>query len=132
MLMFSLCFASICTVLAFFTLVYIVISRVLFCPTLFYFRRRRRRPTKAELWPNQRNFHRYFWINCVNKEMSSMTFGKTLNVNRSGQKSSCGSGSWGYPGEGSGGKGKKLIFFLSFFTFQMILNNGCLKSEPKK
>ena len=47
----------------------------------------------------------------------------------SGQKYSCGSGSWGYPGEGAGGKGKKWVFF---FTFQMILNNGCLKSEQKK
>ena len=35
------------------------------------------------------------------------------------------------PGEGGGGKGKKL-FFLVFFTFQMILNNGGLKSEQKK
>ena len=53
----------------------------------------------------------------------------------SGQKSSCGSGSgsWGSPGEGAGGKGKKwFFFFLVFFTFQMILNNGCLKSELKK
>ena len=54
----------------------------------------------------------------------------------SGQKSSCGSGSgsgsWGYPGEGAGGKGKKWIFCWVFFTFQMILNNGCLKSEQKK
>ena len=31
----------------------------------------------------------------------------------------------------SGGKGKN-DFFLVFFTFQMILNNGCLKSEQKK
>ena len=27
---------------------------------------------------------------------------------------------------------EKMIFFLVFFTFQMILNNGCLKSEQKK
>jgi hypothetical protein len=33
----------------------------------------------------------------------------------SGQKSSFGSGSWGYPVEGAGGKGKKWFFFLSFF-----------------
>ena len=35
------------------------------------------------------------------------------------------------PGEGLGVKGK-YEFFLVFFTFQMILNNGCLKSELKK
>ena len=44
-----------------------------------------------------------------------------------------GSGSLGYPGEGVGGGGKgKNDFFLVFFTFQMILNNGGLKSEQKK
>ena len=44
----------------------------------------------------------------------------------------CGSGSWGDPGEGAGVKGKNDFFFEFFFTFQMILNNGCLKSEQKK
>ena len=34
----------------------------------------------------------------------------------SGQKSSCGSGSWGYPEEGAGGKGKKGFFFFEFFS----------------
>ena len=34
-------------------------------------------------------------------------------------------------GRGLGVKGKN-DFFLVFFTFQMILNNGCLKSEQKK
>ena len=37
----------------------------------------------------------------------------------------------GIRGRGLGVKGK-MIFFLVFFTFQMILNNGCLKSEQKK
>ena len=31
-----------------------------------------------------------------------------------------------------GVKGKNDFFFIVFFTFQMILNNGCLKSEQKK
>ena len=35
------------------------------------------------------------------------------------------------PGGIRGVKGKN-DFFLFFFTFQMILNNGCLKSEQKK
>ena len=39
----------------------------------------------------------------------------------SGQKSSCGSGSWGYPGEGAGGKGKKWIFFEFFSRFRWFL-----------
>ena len=38
----------------------------------------------------------------------------------------------GVSGGGGGGKGKKWFFFLVFFTFQMILNNGGLKSEQKK
>ena len=37
----------------------------------------------------------------------------------------------GIRGRGLGVKGKN-DFFLVFFTFQMILNNGCLKSEQKK
>ena len=37
----------------------------------------------------------------------------------------------GIRGKGLGVKGKN-DFFLVFFTFQMILNNGCLKSEQKK
>ena len=37
----------------------------------------------------------------------------------------------GIRGRGLGVKGK-MNFFLVFFTFQMILNNGCLKSEQKK
>ena len=37
----------------------------------------------------------------------------------------------GIRGRGLVVKGK-MIFFLVFFTFQMILNNGCLKSEQKK
>ena len=37
----------------------------------------------------------------------------------------------GNRGRGLGVKGKN-DFFLVFFTFQMILNNGCLKSEQKK
>ena len=37
----------------------------------------------------------------------------------------------GIRGRGQGVKGKN-DFFLVFFTFQMILNNGCLKSEQKK
>ena len=37
----------------------------------------------------------------------------------------------GIRGRGLGVKGKK-YFFLVFFTFQMILNNRCLKSEQKK
>ena len=37
----------------------------------------------------------------------------------------------GIRGRGLGVKGKN-EFFLVFFTFQMILNNGCLKSELKK
>ena len=38
----------------------------------------------------------------------------------------------GIRGRGLGVKGKNEFFFLVFFTFQMILNNGCLKSEQKK
>ena len=39
----------------------------------------------------------------------------------------------GIRGRGLGVRGKNdLFFFLVFFTFQMILNNGCLKSEQKK
>ena len=38
----------------------------------------------------------------------------------------------GIRGRGLGVKGKNDFFFLVFFTFQMILNNGCLKSEQKK
>ena len=37
----------------------------------------------------------------------------------------------GIRGRGVGVKGK-IIFLLVFFTFQMILNNGGLKSEQKK
>ena len=37
----------------------------------------------------------------------------------------------GIRGRGLVVKGK-MIFFGVFFTFQMILNNGCLKSEQKK
>ena len=37
----------------------------------------------------------------------------------------------GIRGRGLGVKGK-INFFGVFFTFQMILNNGCLKSEQKK
>ena len=37
----------------------------------------------------------------------------------------------GIRGRGLGVK-EKMIFFEFFFTFQMILNNGCLKSEQKK
>ena len=37
----------------------------------------------------------------------------------------------GIRGRGLGVNGKN-YFFLVFFTFQMILNNGCLKSEQKK
>ena len=40
--------------------------------------------------------------------------------------------SGGIWGRGLGVKGKNDFFFFSFFTFQMILNNGCLKSEQKK
>ena len=40
--------------------------------------------------------------------------------------------SGGIRGRGLGVKGKNDFFFLVFFTFQMILNNGCLKSEQKK
>ena len=38
----------------------------------------------------------------------------------------------GIRGRGLGVKGKNDFFFEFFFTFQMILNNGCLKSEQKK
>ena len=56
---------------------------------------------------------------CLNQGFGSASF---FCGSGSGQKSSCGSGSWGYPGEG-GWRRKKMIVF-SFFRFQMILNNG--------
>ena len=46
----------------------------------------------------------------ANRETDMLTdqgFGSAFFFCGSGQKSSCGSGSWGYPGEGAGGKGKK-------------------------
>ena len=38
----------------------------------------------------------------------------------------------GIRGRGLGVKGKNDFFFIVFFTFQMILHIGCLKSELKK